>query len=208
MLATRAALEFAKDKLNTDEILCHGTSAGSNGCMTLTIALAKEGKKLDGAILDSAMGNPYFAQVIEKGCWHPYKAKMGYMINDKIGFYAENENLPHHAISNGIIQTPLYHMWVEDDAMHCGRDVLTVIDENGEEVTGEGQWLMHHLADEAIEEFNPEGASVSKAICVDDPGRDRSNCDMHTPTNNDALTIEGHDYNKEIYEWVKERLSD
>ena len=133
---------------------------------------------------------------------------------DRIGFYARSENLPEVAVSRGLVKTPLFLMWSRGDPGMCGEKMMTLQNSTGEELTGEGSWLMNQALTKAIDRHNPGGASRWRRVCVDNPDLPDSKCDRHSPSRFDVATFggdnsrDGEDYNRVMLDWVTARLDD
>ena len=92
--------------------------------------------------------------------------------------------------------------------------MLTLQNQKGEELTGEGSWLVNQALAKAIDRYNPGGASQWRRLCVDNPKLPDSKCDRHSPSRFDAATFggdnsrNGEDYNRVVLDWVTARLDD
>ena len=215
--ANLSALAFARGRLNSGHVFVHGTSAGSIGTMTLTIALGRQGQTLSGAISDSWVMNGYLLPLMDSGCRDQRNVSTPTdhtLFLDRIGFYARAENLPEVAVSRGLVKTPLFLMWSRGDPGMCGEKMMTLQNSTGEELTGEGSWLMNQALTKAIDRHNPGGASRWRRVCVDNPDLPDSKCDRHSPSRFDVATFggdnsrDGEDYNRVMLDWVTARLDD
>jgi len=215
--ANLAALAFARQRLNAEHVFLHGTSAGSMGAMSLTAALGRQGTHLSGSVSDSWVLNSYLLPLMLSGCRGlrgvPTPADPDLFL-DRLGFYAKDENLPDVAVSEGLVQTPLFLLWDRDDPGMCAREEMTLRNQKGEELTGEASWLQNQALAKAIDDHNPGGASQWRRVCVDDPALPDSKCDRHSPTRFDVAKFggdhsrQGEDYNQVILDWVTDRLAD
>lgn len=214
LLATRAALEFSKEEVNNTHIFVHGLSAGGVGAMNLIISLGQNGEKLSGAVLDSAIFYPYGAKVIEQRCTD-FEFNFQTILN-RIGYFFEIENQPHNAIEKNLVLTPIYNVWVSnDERWSCGEKIIS-IKNNGELITQEGNWFQQNQLNEAIEKINPNNVSEFHRLCVDnvDTIFPTPKCSKHAPTKYNSEKLggdkfqNGEDYNKVIFEWIKNRLGE
>lgn len=75
--------------------------------------------------------------------------------------------------------------------------------------TGTGCTLWHEELDQAIDAYDPGGASTWQSVCVDDGA---NACALHTPSQYDFTETGGDrsrggaDYNAPIVEWLRARL--
>ena len=215
--ANLSALAFARERLNAGHVFVHGTSAGSMGAMTLTLALGRQGNRLSGTVSDSWVMNSYLRPLMDSGCRGQRSVATPQdhtLFFNRIGFYAKVENLPEVAVASGLVPTPLFLMWSRDDPGMCGQKMLTLQNQKGEELTGEGSWLVNQALAKAIDRYNPGGASQWRRVCVDNPNLPDSKCDRHSPSRFDVATFggdssrNGEDYNRVVLDWVTARLDD
>ena len=215
--ANLSALAFARERLNSGHVFVHGTSAGSMGAMTLTVALGRQGTRLSGTVSDSWVMNSYILPLIASGCREERGVASPQdhsLFFNRIGFYGKVENLPEVAVAGGRVRTPLFLMWSRDDPGMCGQKMLTLQNQKGEELTGEGSWLVNQALAKAIDRYNPGGASQWRRVCVDNPNLPDSKCDRHSPSRFDVATFggdssrNGEDYNRVVLDWVTTRLDD
>ena len=223
-LATLSALAFARARLNATHVFLHGTSAGSMGAMTLAAELGRQEQRLSGAVLDSWVLNPYLLDLMKTGCRseRPNNPRLTGVLTplepelflERLGYYGKPEHMPEESVAKGIVQTPLFLTWSRDDAGMCGQKILTLEDSHGATAKGEASWLMNMPLSEAIDQYNPGGASRWRRLCVDNPELDDSDCDRHSPTRFSAAEFggdrsrQGEDYNQVIMAWVGERLGE
>lgn len=211
LLALRAAIDYTAAKYPTSHVFAHGTSAGSLGAATLSVALACEGKGISGAILDSGLAGPYSERIVDSGC-SEFSSEDLANINQKIGPFTQIS--PDQVVKKGLMKTPLFDFWTSKDwTCACkGEDKLTVESLDGQAITGSGCYLTHKELDEAI--LSSNSSSTFREVCVGTAKNPQGMCSSHIPTifsqkkSQGDLSREREDYNKVIFDWVKERLND
>lgn len=214
--ALRAAIDYTVSRMSTSHTIVHGTSSGSMGAVNLLTSLGSEDKRLSGAILDSSVISPFLPQLADRGCLRHGRNEVEAYAG-RVGFYWQEENMGHRAIADGRIRTPVYDLWSRNDGVcDCpGSARITVLDGDGSAITDTGCNIQHGLFDQAIERYNPGGASRVHKVCVNDPRRRRDasvRCDLHSPSQHDYtetggdIDRGGEDYNRVIFDWVLDRL--
>lgn len=199
LLALRAALDYTTDRMETTHVFAHGTSAGSVGTMNLVTSLAKDGKRLSGAVLDAGVISEYFPQIVEEGCSSGGTIDL-YAAYERIGRYMYEPHLPDDAVAAGIVETPIVDVYSKGDRTYCGQDRVTVTSASGANVTGEANSLLHSQLDAALDRHNPGGESFWHALCLG------SQCDTHSVTTHAERG--GESAINEIHNWVLARLKE
>jgi hypothetical protein len=211
LLATKAALAYTRNRVNTSHVFLQGTSAGSIGSFTVAYTLEREGIVLSGIVMDSHVLSAAFRKIIELGCTE-YEPDL---IAAKVGPMSEEEHLPDRVVTRGDISVPIMHVWSRGDPSCCGETQVTWTDDQGTEYTMGACDLHHEKLRAAIDAHSPGGASVNLRLCVNAPGTDTPGaCNMHSPTKiaYDEPTPVGdqddanQDYNQVIIDWVTARL--
>jgi hypothetical protein len=214
LLATKAAIAFARERFASSHTFLQGTSAGSIGSFSVAYTFERAGLRLSGIVMDSHVLSEALAEIITVLQCLPYD---GALTAAKIGPLSDPEHLPDRVVAREDITVPLMHVWSRGDPSCCGETPMTYTDEHGVEHTLGACDFHHERLRAAIEAAPPGGASENLRMCVNDPGTATAGaCNMHSPTKIafDEPTPPGDqdsggsDYNQHIIDWVTERLGD
>ncbi len=216
LLATKAAIAFARRRARTSHTFLHGTSAGSIGTFSVAYSFQREGLVLSGIVSDSHMMGRGLEDNADLFCMpFPYDRSL---LIPKIGPLADHF-YPEDIVAAGEMHVPVYHLWNRGDPACCGSALQTYLDEFGVPYSEPGCLHEHRAYHDAIVANPPggPGRSVSVEVCVNDAGTaDPGACNLHSPTKyhytranppGDQLRG-GSDYNQAIIEWVDQRLTE
>ncbi len=212
LYATRAAIAYASEEFPTDDVVLHGTSAGSYGAVTVGWALQKAGTPAAAIVADSGVLNlGYERSMIADGLpcaatpeaqarvtarWHPD--------------VANEANQANFLVSSGRLTTPILQVWNRGDFGQCGMTVTSCQLPDGSTVSMEAVACMHEPLRAAIEAQGPTSRSVNMRLCVE--GGRSAPCDLHMPTVRDEVVNTDPafpaDFEPVIVDWLDARLAD
>jgi hypothetical protein len=214
LFATKAAIQFALEKVPTSKFFLHGTSAGGFGAWSVAYALDVQGLLPAGAISDSGVLNYEWQQAVNQqlpgdNCTRPQSA----LDIIKLRLHptlttAGNE--PDQLVSRGDLGVPILHVWNQADNNTCGAVSMQCPLRDGSVVTMGSTDCQHEPMRAAIAGLGAQSKSVNMRLCVS-PSDQPGTCSVHTPTNDDLLNTDPAwpaDYNTAAMDWVDERLDD
>jgi hypothetical protein len=191
--AATEAVDYVEEHFSTKKIIASGGSAGAAG----SFYVGKDQENVVGIIMDSqavdlaaisdacydginVFGNRFPCFCPEGGptCMEGLAPRLGFTLGS---------DEPYRFVERGLSK-PIYLVWNERDGSNNAH-------------------LQYDNLDEAIDEYNPGGASVANKVCIDDPQSPPGPvCNLHVPT--------GHDYPdtaalvEEVYRWALARIGD
>jgi hypothetical protein len=210
LLATKAAITFARERVATSHTFLHGTSAGSLGSYANSFALELEGLRLSGIVADSWAPHDRYAEEIREflatgACGPQERDTEG--VKARIGPAADPTRFPEHTIPTGEYTVPIMEVWSRRDTNICNAE-LTITDEYGTRTKTVVDWR-HEPVRQAIEDQGPTSPSAWLRVCVDGGS---VQCGQHSPTRVDGIDNDAppgmQDYNQRIIDWVSIRLQD
>jgi hypothetical protein len=214
LYATKAAIAFAQRKVPTDDVVLHGSSAGSFGAWHVAWGLAEQGLPPTAVIADSGVFSTARAGWLDEdpGCGtnaggaQRFRARLHPAILDP-------DNEPGDLVADGRISSPVLDLWVGNDPIWCGDTPVRCPVDDGPDVNLGATDCMHEGVRRAIAAQGPNRRSRSMELCVDEPALTQpEDCDRHVPSvvsdfvNTAAPWPE--DYRASIMDWVDDRLAD
>lgn len=214
LLATQAAIEFAREKYPTSATVLHGTSSGSIGAIPVAYALERKKKPLSAVVMDSGVFGEALVGLVRTGCPIPQQSVEKQVHDfrrkaDRIGpVWQSPENQAERIVRKGGIRVLVMMVWNRGDRAYCGEKPVTIAD-NGQRRTMGGADSVHRDLAQAIKDNPPGGASETMRMCVNDP-RSSVPCSRHSPT---RMAYDqpvppgdqdhgGRDYNGYIFNWI------
>jgi hypothetical protein len=199
LYATMAALSFAKERLHANAVFLHGTSAGAIGAFSLAYALERRDILVDGSVLDAHILSKGWSDIVDAGCTdYDFWA-----IAERIGALLEPQYYPEKLVADGLVSTPLLHVWSRGDEACCGMSVY-----DASSTTCEHH---HNNMRQAIDVLPSTNSSLNMELCVNNPATAEAlACDMHSATKIDFempslpgnQDDNGSDYNAAIVTWI------
>lgn len=211
LVATKAAVQFTRDRLPTGDFFLHGGSAGSAGTFSVAWGLQEQGLPPTGIIADSGIINQLWEQAqIDQG--GPCARGGADLILPRLDpAIADPANQPHLLVSSGRLQVPVLHVWNKADKNTCGTAPMACPLPDGTTPTMWSATCVHTPMRLAILGQGAGSRSEDLALCVDDPTRPDP-CDVHVPSTkaSGVNTDPGApaDFNGEILRWVRARMAD
>ncbi len=217
LLATEAAIDFARSQLNTTATFLHGASAGSSGASHVASVLEQHGQPVTGIVMDSGLIDHTALAAAEAyveanpgggGC-----AQAGFAFFDWDAMRARFAHLllrirePAYVVEQGLFATPVFHLWDRRDPTFCADAPIPYVDDDGTQKVMAATDLLNEDFRAAIAAHPPggPGASTSLRVCT----RNLPNpCGVHIPTIRDSIDDDtGLDINQQIVDWVDARLA-
>lgn len=212
LLATTAAIDFARRTVPTDDIVLHGTSAGSFGAWHVAWALAEQGLAPDAVIADSGIYGTARTGWLDEDPGCSTNAGGAAVFRSRLHpAIVDPANEPGDLVADGRIPSPVLDLWVGDDPIWCGDTPVRCPVDDGPDIRLGATDCMHEGVRRAIAAQGPDSRSRSMEVCVDEPGIE-GDCDRHVPSvvSDRPNTAEAWpaDYLGSIMDWVDERLAD
>lgn len=212
LYATKAAVQFVRDRYPTTKFFLHGTSAGSAGAYGVAWALQLQGIPPAGIVADASIVNvealrAAFAAGICVDDNDP--ARLGAIAARVHPSLASIDNEPDKLVANGRFTVPIMHIWNHGDTNTCGDIPVTCPMRDGTSATLGITDCIHEPMRRAIAAQGPTSASMNLPVCVDADGT--PGCSTHVvttrphATNTDPATPA--DYLGAIVDWVHARLA-
>jgi hypothetical protein len=215
LYATKAAIQFALDKIPTSKFFLHGTSAGGSGVWSVAFGLEDQGLAPAGAVADSGVINYEWQQAINQqlptaNCARPQAALD--LIKARLHPTLTTQgNQPDQLVSRGELTVPILHVWNQADHVSCGATPMQCPLRDGSTITIGAGDCHHEPMRRAIASLGSGSTSVNMRLCASLP-QNAGTCTVHTPTNNEDLVNTDPawpaDYNAAAMGWVRERLND
>lgn len=212
LYSTRAAIQYARSAFPSDDIVLHGTSAGSYGVVTVGWALQKAGTPATAIIADSGVLNlGYERSMIADGlpCAATPEASQRVMARWHPDI-ANEANQANFLVSSGRLTTPILQVWNRGDYGQCGMTNTACQLPDGSTETMEAVACLHEPLRAAIAAQGPTSRSLNMRLCVE--GGRPAACDLHMPTVRDGVTNTDpafpSDFEPVIIDWLHARLAD
>jgi hypothetical protein len=210
LLATKAAVQFARDRFATTEFLLHGGSAGSVGTYSLAWALQQQGIPPAGIVADSFVVNQEWAlaaldQDLPCATVEPSITNMAAIkarIHPELGNPA---NQADRLVSSGRLTVPIAQVWSHGDPWGCGAAPMVCPLRDGSTVVLGSTDCMNEPLRRAIAAQGPSSRSLSLGLCVN------AGCNAHVVTSPAGTNTDPNapaDYNGALLAWVQDRLGD
>jgi hypothetical protein len=191
--AALAAVQYVQANYNTKQVVTYGGSAGAAGAFYI----GKELQNVSAIIMDSQAAD---LSAISQACYdgfnvfgnsYPCFCPEGgqscmEVLAPRIGF-TFNADEPYKFVEAGF-DTPIYLIWNERDASIYAH-------------------LQYDNLHNALEQYNPGGASVANKVCITDPRTPPGPiCNLHVPSGYDFPDTET--LVNAVYNWVLQRTGD
>lgn len=215
LLATRAALAFARSQLATSHVFLHGTSAGSIGAFSVAYASERAGDRLSGIVMDSYIMSDRLWDIYATRCYSDFAPEVIPMVQAKVGPISHSEHHPEWVVARGAITVPMLQVWSRGDPSCCGERQIDFTDDAGTRHSMPACDYLHEGLRAAIQARPPGGSSRSFRLCVNAPGSGVP-CGMHSPTKIHFAEptppgdqeLNNDDYNQRMVDWVSARLGE
>jgi hypothetical protein len=210
LLATKAAVQFARQRFATTKFFLHGGSAGSVGTYSAAWSLQQQGIPPAGIVADSFVVNQEWALAaleqdvpcgtVEPSITHmtPIKAR----IHPDLGNPANQADL---LVSSGRLTVPIAQVWSHGDPWGCASAPIVCPLRDGTTVVMGSTDCMNEPLRRAIAAQGPTSRSISLGLCVG------SGCSTHVvtaPAGTNTDPAAPADYNGALHDWVHQRLAD
>ncbi len=209
LLATKAAIQFARNRFATTKHFVHGGSAGSIGAYSVAWSLQKQGLAPAGIVADSFVLNQEWGQAVssqgvtcgtaEQAIAHMTEIKA--RIHPDIGDIA---NEPDKLVAEGRLTVPIAQVWSHGDPWGCGTNPMVCPLRDGTTVVLGGTDCMNEPLRRVIAAQGPSSRSLSLSLCVG-AGCSRHVLTSSAGTNTDPLAPA--DFNTALMKWVRRRLA-
>jgi hypothetical protein len=214
LFATKAAIQFALEKMPTSKFFLHGTSAGGFGTWSVAYGLQQQKLAPAGVVSDSGVLNYEWQQAVNQqfpgdNCVRPQEA-LDIVQKRLHPTFADINNEPDKLVKRGELTVPFLQVWNQADANTCGARQLQCPLRNGTTVTMGATDCQHEPARAAIAALGPGSNSVNMRLCASLPTKPGT-CSVHTPTNDDLTNTDPAwpaDYNAAVMDWVHARMGD
>lgn len=212
LYATKAAIAFTRATVLTDDIVLHGTSAGSFGAWHVAWALDEQGIPPAAVIADSGVLSTARVGWLDEDPGCSTNAQGAQRLRDRLHpAIIDPANEPGDLVADGRISSPVLDLWVGNDPYWCGDTPVRCPVDDGPDVNLGATDCMHEGVRRAIAAQGPASRSRSMEVCVDEPTR-AGDCDRHVPSvvSDSVNTAEAWpaDHLGSIMDWVGERLAD
>jgi hypothetical protein len=215
LFATKAAVQFALDKLPTSKFFLYGTSAGGAGVWSVAYALQGQGLAPAGAVADSGVINYEWQQAInaqmpDANCARP-QAALDIIKSRLHPTLTTQGNQPDQLVSRGKLTVPILQVWNQNDHVSCGATPMQCPLRDGSTITLGAGDCHHEPMRRAIAALGPSSKFLNMRLCASKPANPGT-CTVHTPTNDDGLVNTNPDwpadYNTAVMDWIHARLND
>jgi hypothetical protein len=215
LIATKAAIQYAKSLYPTTKTFLYGGSAGSVGTFSVAWSMQLQGVPPAGIVADASLVNiegrdAAYAQGLCTDDNDPARsAAVAARVHPDL---ANPDNEIDKLVSSGRFTVPIMHVWNHGDSNTCGSPPMNCPLRDGTVVTMGLTDCLHQPLQAAIAAQGPTSKSRNMPVCVDakdDPVKD---CSMHVTTpragtvNTDPASPA--DYEGAILDWVHDRLAD
>jgi hypothetical protein len=210
LLATKAAIQFARSRFATTKHFLHGGSAGSIGAYSAAWALQQQGLAPAGIVADSFVLNQEWGQAVaSQGVPCPTaELAIANMTAIKARIHpdlAQVANATDKLVAEGRLTVPIAQVWSHGDPWGCGTAPMVCPMRDGTTVVLGGTDCMNEPLRRVIAAQGPSSRSLSLSLCVD-TGCGRHVLTLGAGTNTDPLAPA--DYNTALMTWVRSRLAD
>ncbi len=210
LFATKAAIQFARDRFPTTKHFLHGGSAGSIGAYSVGWSLEQQGLAPAGIVADSFVLNQEWGQAVQsQGVPCPTaEPAIANMTAIKARLHPDIANIANETdklVAEGRFTVPIAQVWSHGDPWGCATFPMVCPLRDGTTVVLGGTDCMNEPLRRVIAAQGPSSRSLSLSLCVG------AGCSMHVltssaGTNTDPLAP--NDYNSALMSWVRSRLSD
>lgn len=213
LYATKAAIAFALRFAPTDDLVVHGTSAGSFGAWHVAWALDEQGLAPTAVVADSGIFADAFTGWADgqPGCGDPDAEGTQIFRRRLHPAIVDPANRPALLVAEGRLSSPVLDVWTPRDPVWCGDRPIRCPVDDGPDVELGANACLHEGVRRAIAAQGPGSRSRSMALCVDDPAT-VGDCDQHAPADSDrgVNTDPAHprDFRGAIMDWARHRLGD
>jgi hypothetical protein len=213
ILATKAAIQFAKSKYPTTKTFLHGGSAGSAGTFGVAWSMQLQGIAPAGLVADASIVN---AEAFQAG----FAAGICTEDNDPVRTsaiaarvhpdLANIANEPDKVVADGRLTVPIMHIWNHADSNTCGSPPVSCPLRDGSTVTLGYTDCIHEPMQLAIAAQGPTSRSRNLPVCVTPTGGPE--CSVHVVSNKvggvNTDPASPADYQTAIMDWIRARLAD
>lgn len=210
--ATTAAVDFARRTVPTDDIVLHGTSAGSFGAWHVAWSLAEQGLAPDAVVADSGVLSTAYAGWLDEDPGCGTNSTGASRFRDRLHpAILDPANEPGDLLADRRIPSPVLDMWVGNDPYWCGDTPVRCPVPGGPPINLGASDCMHEGVRRAIAAQGPASRSRSMELCVDEPSLPEG-CDRHVPSvvtdMPNTLGPWPADHTTAVLDWVEDRLGD
>jgi hypothetical protein len=210
LLATKAAIQFTRQRFATSKFFLHGQSAGSVGSYWLAWALQQQGIPPAGIVADSFVvnmdwGRAALDQHLDCSTVGPFITnadKVKARINPDLGNEANEAD---RLVASRRLTVPIAQVWSHGDPWGCGSAQIACPLRDGATVAMGSTDCMNEPLRRAIAAQGPSSRSMSLPVCVG------AACGTHVPTDPAGTNTDPGgpaDYNGALMDWVGHRLAD
>ena len=219
--ATKAAIQFSRNRFATTKMIVSGVSAGSIGSYHVAWSLQLQGIAPAGIIADSFVMNQEWSQAVidqQIPCPTGYAvgapttstelAAIRARLHPRIANVA---NQPDMVVADGRLTVPVMQVWSPGDPFGCGATLMDCTLRDGTVVTIGSVDCVNEPLRQAIAAQGPTSRSKSLRLCVQNPEFPLIPCSGHgmimiAGVNTDPAFPA--DYNTAIMDWARARLAD
>jgi hypothetical protein len=210
LLATKAAIQFARSRFATTKHFLHGGSAGSIGTYSVAWSLQQQGLAPAGIVADSFVLNQEWGQaVLSQGVPCPTaELAITHITEIKARLHPDIANIANETdklVAEGRLTVPIAQVWSHGDPWGCGTNPMVCPLRDGTTIVLGGTDCMNEPLRQVIAAQGPSSRSLSLSLCVD-VGCGRPVLTSSAGMNTDPLAPA--DYNTALMTWVRSRLSD
>lgn len=217
--ATKAAVQFTRDRFATSKYFLAGGSAGSAGSLMVGWALQRQGIPPAGIVADSYVVNQDYVKAIEAqriecpSTGVPMTAATVRALSARLHpTLADPANEADRLVASGRLTVPIVHVWSRQDPFGCDGRIMQCPLRDGTTVALGGMDCMNEPLRRVIAAQGPTSRSLSLRLCVPRPSGTGLPCAQHVSTEYDGrntdLASAPADYNGRIVTWVRARLAD
>ena len=213
ILATKAAIQFAKTLYPTTKTIIHGGSAGSAGTFGMAWSMQLQGIAPAGLIADASVVNAegfqvgYAAGICTEDNDPARTSAIAARVHPDLANIA---NEPDKVVADGRLTVPILHIWNHADVNTCGSPPVACPLRDGSTMTLGYTDCLHEPLRLAIAAQGPTSKSENLPLCVNDVGAPA--CSTHVVSNKVGLLntdpASPADYQTAIMDWVHLRLAD
>lgn len=213
LLATKAAIDFARARHATSAYFLHGGSAGSAGTYHVSYSLQAMGTPPVGIVADSGIRNDAWeAARIDQGICNSryggpeWEAKFAPRIHTEL---RGPQSQPHELVASGALSVPIVQLWNQGDGTTC-RALPMLCPTAGGPVTMGASDCKNELLRAVIAAQGAGSRSLSLGVCVTSAGSSVP-CDVHVTSNKDLPNSNPDhpaDYLSTIVDWIDDRLTE
>jgi hypothetical protein len=213
LLATKAAIAFARSRAATSEFFLHGGSAGSVGTYHLAYSLETMDDPPAGIVADGGIRNDAWelARIDQGTCSSPYggpewEAKFSPRVHSEL---RPPSSQPHELVTSGALTVPIVQLWNQGDGTTCRATPMVCPTANGSVSMGASD-CKNELLRSVIEGPTSDGRSLALGVCVTS-ANSTVPCDIHVTSNRNLANSDPAypaDYISTIVDWVDDRLAE